>query len=186
MRLFIAVDLDDNIKEKIIEETIPIRSKGTDIAFTTSENLHVTMKFLGEVAEQQLKGLKEDISNTLAGVKQFKINIKGMGYFGRPEFMKVIWLGVDKDNGRDELVNIIKSLNNALKHIRTEDHDPHPHITIGRVKTCKNKEILLHEVKSKSNLEIGEMLVKQIVLKKSELSEKGPIYTDLMTINLEK
>ena len=183
MRLFIAVDLDDEIKKKIIDETIPIRSKGTDVAFTTSENLHVTMKFLGEIAEQQLAKIKEDISSAFSGVKQFKINIKGMGYFGRPEFMKVIWLGVDE--GRNELVNMIRSLNTSLEYIRSDDHEPHPHITIGRVKTGKNKDVLLHEVKSKSDLEIGEMVVKQITLKKSELSEKGPIYTDLMTIQLK-
>ncbi|MFH1445041.1 MAG: RNA 2',3'-cyclic phosphodiesterase [Nanoarchaeota archaeon] len=184
MRLFIAVDLDAEITEKIENEINPIRKKGVDVAFTLPENLHITMKFLGEVAEQQIEKLKEDVSSTLSGVKQFKVDIKGMGYFGRPDFMKIVWLGISE--GRSELVNMIRALNTSLDYLRSEDYEPHPHITIGRVKTGKNKDVLLHEVESKRNLEIGKMLVKQIKLKQSELTDKGPVYSDLMTIKLRK
>ena len=184
MRLFIAVELDEKVRKEALKEMDYLRPKGIDVAFTAPENLHITMKFLGEVAEQQLEKVKGDLTSTMSGVKQFKVNVKGMGYFGRPEFMKVVWLGMDE--GRDELVNIIKSLNKSLSYIGTENRPPHPHITIGRVKTCKNREVLLHEIKSKQDVEIGEMAVKQIKLKKSELTEGGPIYTDLMTLSLKK
>jgi len=185
MRLFIAIELEEGVKGKILHEISSLRSKGVDVAFTSPENLHITVKFFGEVAEQQVEKLKEDIRSTLEGVKPFNINLKGAGYFGRPEFMKVIWIGIEEGNGREQLIKMIKALDSSLSYVRKDDHEPHPHITIGRVKTGRNKELLLHEINSKKSLEIGGMKVKQLKIKKSELTEKGPIYSDLMTIDLK-
>ena len=183
MRLFIAIDLSEELRERIVHETNSIKTKGVDVAFTSPENLHITLKFLGEVSEKQFERLKEDFSSTLSGFKQFDVNIKGMGYFGSPDFMKVIWMGLHE--GKDDVVNIINSLNTTLDYIRTEDFEPNPHITLGRVKTGKNKHVLLHEVESKKNLEIGKMVVKSVKIKQSELTGEGPIYSDLLTISLK-
>ena len=122
MRLFVAVDIPDSLKEKIVEIEKQIESSD-DIKCVENENLHYTLKFLGEVEEKESENIVKKIEAVSKQVKKFKVHAKGVGYFGSPNFIRVIWVGCEK--GSNQLVEISKKLEQELKYIREDDFDFH-------------------------------------------------------------
>ncbi len=177
MRVFIAIDLDKELINKIMEIESELKGNDIDVKFVEPENLHLTLKFLGEVGEDKIPEIEQNISRILGEFKQFRMRIDGFGYFGKPDYIRTLWLGIKE--GKEEIIKIIKELNKTLNHIRKDDYDPSPHLTIGRVKSGKNKELLLHEVEGLKDVNTGEMVVNEIKLKQSVLTKKGPEYSDL-------
>jgi 2'-5' RNA ligase len=88
--------------------------------------------------------------------------------------------------GREQLINVIEKLNRNLGYIRKEAHGPSLHLTIGRLRTGVNKEQLTQKISELNGVKIGETVVKEIVLKQSQLTKTGPIYTDLKAFCLEQ
>ncbi|MFH1978734.1 MAG: RNA 2',3'-cyclic phosphodiesterase [Candidatus Aenigmatarchaeota archaeon] len=182
MRLFIAIDLPVEIKDRIKELVESLEETGADLNISNVDNIHITLKFLGEVREGDVTSVVKIISDITSSYDSFKTHIKGMGYFGNPKFMKVIWLGLAE--GTDETINIITELNKGLEHIRQDDHKPSPHITLARVSSNIGREDLLSEIEKMKDVEVGEFSVNKIKLVKSVLRAGGPIYSDVETFTL--
>jgi len=182
MRLFIGIDLKEFSEElkNIIEE---IKKAGGDVKFVEDENFHITLKFLGEVREDCVNELVNKISLCLKNVKQFKISLEGVGFFGSEHYIRVIWVGVN--DGRDMLIDIMKRLNETLSYIRRDDNIS-PHLTLGRIRSGKNREKLLEKINELKDIKIGETIVKEIKLKQSILTRHGPIYKDISTFPLNE
>lgn len=182
MRLFVAIDLPEAVKEKAAFVIGKLKELGIDVKFTESENIHFTLKFLGEVSEDRVKEIEGIISNALGRTKPFRVSVEGIGYFGKPEYIKTIW--VDTGEGREELVKLARAMNEALNDIRQEYREPKPHLTLGRVKSGRNREALLDKIEELRHVKFGEMDVKLVKLKQSVLSREGPQYTDLRSFRL--
>jgi len=184
MRLFLAVEVVEDIRRKIGEVINEIKELNADVKFTKIENLHYTLKFLGEVYEQHVNGIEKIIIDTIRNkpIKPFDLSIQGFGFFGNSSHIRAIW--IDSEQGHEELVKLAKAMNEALNHIRRDDREPKPHLTVGRVRSDKNNEKLLEKIKLLTNVKFGYMHVKQIKLKQSVLSTEGPYYTDLKAFEL--
>ncbi|MEM3832020.1 MAG: RNA 2',3'-cyclic phosphodiesterase [Thermoprotei archaeon] len=174
IRCFIAVDVkDEDVLNKIskIQDLLPNGS----LKLVERENMHFTIRFLGET-EQSLVGV---IKNSLRSVSfnPFSIHLKGVGAF--PSFHKprIVWIGVSE--GAENLMKLHSMINSVLKnlHIRSEEEEFTPHLTIARVK-YPNKELphVLDELKDE---DFGQIIVKAFQFKQSILTPKGPIYKDL-------
>lgn len=183
MRMFIAVDLNEDARKRISGITEGLKSKGFDVRWVNPENIHITLKFLGEVNEDSVKDIEGIISRAVKDVKRFMINIMECGYFGRGNHVKVIWLDVHE--GRERLVGLARILNKELAGIRREDHEPSPHITIGRARSGRNVQGLIDEIAKLKHVKIGEVEVKEIKLKESVLRTDGPVYSDYRTFSLQ-
>ncbi len=183
MRLFVAVEVEEGLKEKIREVEESVRKTGADVKLVESENLHVTLKFLGEVPEEKVREVEEAVSKSVAGVGVFKMSIDGFGYFGSPRYIRTLWLDVKE--GKEKILEIMSRLNENLNSVRNEKRESNVHITVGRVKSARNRETLLKEIEKLSDVKIGEMDVKEIKLKSSVLTEKGPVYSDVKVFGLE-
>jgi 2'-5' RNA ligase len=183
MRIFIAIDISEELREKIADIERKLHSNEFDVKFIEPKNLHITLKFLGDVKEEQINEICNVLEQVSKNFKKFKLFINGLGYFGSPKYIRVIWLGVE--NGESEIVSLIKILDEKLMHIRRNEFSrPSPHLTIGRVKTGRNREKLLQKINEFKDVKIGEMIVNEIKLKESVLTKKGPIYTDLKCFKL--
>jgi 2'-5' RNA ligase len=182
MRLFIAIDLDEKTRGSIAKVINELKSRDFDVKWVNPDNIHLTLKFLGEVREDQIKDLEERVSNVLKGMKRFKSSISELGYFGSPNYVKVIWLDVTE--GREKMIELSRLFNKELSYIRKEYHESSPHITIGRVRTGRNREVLLREIERLKHVKIGELDVNEIKLKRSVLGSEGPVYSDLKVFNL--
>jgi 2'-5' RNA ligase len=176
MRLFVAVDLDEKLKLKAGEIIGELKAEGLDVKFTEPEGLHFTLKFLGEVPENRLPEIKKSIADALASSQCFEINIQGFGYFGSRNFIRVLWAGVKE--GKEQLAGLFRKMK-VLDYIRADDFEPNPHLTIGRPRGGKDRELLLEELERLKDAAVGRMLVKEVKLKQSVLTGEGPVYSDL-------
>lgn len=185
MRLFVAIEISKEVAERITEIEKRLFKGGFDLKFVEPENLHLTLKFLGEVSDEDLKYVESVISYVANEFQAFNVSFQGLGYFGSERNVKVLWIGVKE--GKSEFVRIASSLDKKLSKIREEERkEKTPHLTIARVKSGKNRENLLREIYSLNDVKIGEVYVKEIKLKKSELTPKGPVYSDLKAFPLKE
>ena len=182
MRLFIAIDLDDETRGKISEVIRGFADRGFDVKWVEPGNIHLTLKFLGEVHEEGIKEIESRISDAVKGVKRFRMSMCDVGYFGSHTYVKVIWIGVKE--GCDKLVELSGALNRELSYVRKDDHVPSPHITIGRVRSGRDREVLLKGIEMVSHVKFGEVDVKEIKLKSSVLGREGPVYNDVKAFRL--
>lgn len=179
MRLFISVELPDEIKKNIVKLGKDTKSTDESIKWVSAENLHITLKFLGWVEDKNLDKLIKLTSKAVAGKGSFKAQFAGMGTFPQGKSPRVIWVGTVE--GGQELCKIAKNLDETLAQagFKSEARDFKSHITVGRVKQkLKNKLELTKDQK------FGEMIVDRIYIMKSTLTRKGPIYEKFKEVKL--
>lgn len=182
IRAFLAVDIDDDLKPKINRVMKDFKAIDTKIKYVELSNLHLTLKFFGDIDTNGLKLLEKSITNVLADFKPFTVRISGCGAFPNKNLIKVIWIGLDGDA---ILKDIHDRLDEEFAKIGIEkDRKFSTHLTIGRMKTGKNKNLVKSAIEEFEDIEIGEMEVKSISLKKSTLTPAGPIYEDLTVFEL--
>ncbi len=182
VRAFLAIDLDDDLKPKINRVIKEFKQIDTKIKYVELANLHLTLKFFGEIDTEGLELLEEKIAKVVSEFKPFDIKIKGCGSFPNNNHIKVIWIGIDGDS-------IIRELHDNLDKEFTKlgfDRDKKfsTHLTIGRMKSAKNKDKVKATIEEFTDIEIGEMTVNRISLKKSTLKPSGPVYEDLKVFEL--
>ena len=184
MRTFISVELPDEVREKISGAVEALKKVNAAVKWVEPKNLHITLKFLGEVPEGEIDNLKDRVAEAVKGKKSFPAEFSGVGTFPEGRKPRVIWAGTAK--GGKEQEEIAASLEKALSKagFREEERGFKPHITIGRVKEGKNLDALLGEIEKMKGKPFGGMMVEDINLMKSRLSPKGPIYEEVKSIRL--
>jgi len=181
IRAFIAIDIDDpTLISKMVNVQESLSELGARIKFVEPENIHITLKFLGEISSVLVERVK-DILNQLT-FEPFTIKIEGLGVFPNISRPRVIWLGVSE--GASKVIEIQKFLEAKLIKLgfRKEREQFIPHITIGRVKGG-NYERLRKKIVELKDVLIGNFLVNSVRLKRSTLTSRGPIYTTLLEVH---
>jgi 2'-5' RNA ligase len=183
MRTFIAIELPERVKKKIELAQAPLKKTKTFVSWVKPANIHVTLKFLGEVPEDKINDVFLATEKALEGTKKFTLSLKGMGAF--PDFRRprVIWIGAE--SGEKELTFLAGRVEEEIEKIGfpKENRKFSAHFTIGRVKSPKNIESLMELVKS-SDFSTDEIEVNEVVVMKSQLHPAGAIYTPLKKISL--
>jgi len=172
MRVFISIDIPKNVKEEILK----IQNKLPEFygKKTEPENLHLTLKFLGEIDKEKV----EDVRRKLRDVKynSFEAEIDSIGVFS-PKFIKIIWLHMKNCEGLQKIVD------ENLSYLFSREKRFMSHLTIARVKKIDNKELFLEKLKQ---IKIPDLKFKvdAFYLMESKLSEKGPKYSVIEEYNL--
>jgi len=180
MRLFIAVDCPPPVKDMLSNAQDGLKKCG-DLKAVEYENLHLTLKFLGEVSAAKA----EDAKKALEEVEhpRFPVTLKGAGVFPNPGNAKVVWAGVDK--GFDEFVELAKTVDSRLKTIGFPPESRfHPHVTLARVKGRLDRGRLNAFLASHSEALFGSYEVDSFHLMESRLTPKGPAYTRVLSLSL--
>jgi 2'-5' RNA ligase len=183
MRLFIAVEIGDEAKRKIAESMEKLKGMGFRARFVEPDKLHITLKFLGDVREEQVKKLCEDADDVVKKHSRFSFTLDGVGYFGKRNDIRVVWIGV-KDG--QPLQNLMKEMQERLSYIRRDEHKPVPHLTIARVRCARENADLADELDKMRNVKFGEVHVKEVKIKSSVLTPKGPVYSDYKSLSLHE
>lgn len=181
MRCFVAVDLDKDLVKHVKDIQMEINNLDVDVKFVEPENLHFTLKFLGEVSEGEIDAIKKSIQEGLKGLCVFKVGIQGLGYFGSSKYVRTLWL--DVKGGEEKFMKLVKNVKECLT---MGEENKSVHLTIGRVKSGKNRELLFNFINKSKNVKIGEMTVKDVKLKSSVLTGSGPVYSDLAVFKLRE
>lgn len=184
IRTFIAIDIPENIKEKIFEvEKELIKSCGEGVKWEGKEKFHITLKFLGDVNENAIDSIYNVLSENLNGFGRFPLIYKGLGCFPDLKRPRVIWVGCEDPSGKlSELQKIVEKKMSELG-FEKEDKKYHPHITLGRVKNSKNIFNLIKKIEN-INFESEPGEVAEVLIMKSDLKPSGSVYTVLRKIKL--
>ena len=176
MRAFVALEIPANVIDSLVQAQKELEATGADIKLVERENLHLNLKFLGEISEAQAS----DVRARLGGLslKGAEVSVKGVGAFPTPSRPRVVWAGVAKEH-EPLVVPIANAVITALGGIGEEDSRPfRPHITLGRVRSSRNLRELAEALRLGAAREFGVVGLKEIKLKSSTLTPSGPIYRD--------
>lgn len=179
MRAFIAIDIGAR-KEivEILEELKKIKAK---MKLVEPENIHLTIKFLGEIKEDMIEKIAKIIENSIKEINPFEAELHGLGVFPSMDYMRVLWIGF-YDNG--ETKKIAFEINEELKKYGFKKDRFSPHVTIARIKSKEGKEELKKFIEKNANRKFGKISCNSICLKKSILRSEGPIYETISEIKI--
>ena len=184
LRVFIAVCLSDEVREKLKGAIETLGKIGCGLKCVKPENAHLTLKFIGAVPEPKIEGIKRAMECALKGTCPFSVSFCGAGIFPRADIPRVVWIGVGKGKEKLERIKVLLEENLSNAGIEKEKREYHSHLTLGRIKSPRGKNNLLSWVKSNAEISLGVMTVKKIVLMQSTLRKDGPEYTPLGIVNL--
>ncbi len=184
-RCFLAVEVNDHVKVnvKVLQDHVKLCE--ADVKFVEPENLHFTVKFLGSLDSEHVRGVIDGLAPLLKGEKSSKVSVQGIGCFGKSSLPRVIWAGVGP--GKAYLAGLFGRISMVLGELglRTEENEQIPHITIGRVRSDKNINKLEEIISKESETFFGDTEIDAVKLKSSVLTPSGPRYTDIHVFHLK-
>ena len=184
MRLFIAIALDSAIRKKLTAVQSALQKLQPDMKLVEPDNIHLTLRFLGEVAEEQLPQLTQAIA-VVENYPAFELDLKGIGAFPVERHPKVVWVrGVDSSNTLDQMYD---ALEKGLVNIdfQPDDHKFSAHITLGRNKSPKYNDEFRNLMNKYAGEDFGRQAVSKVSLLQSTLTSEGPIYTNIRDFKLK-
>lgn len=188
IRAFIAIKLSPEILEHINQISVDLmtRLEGVSIRWIPTENIHLTLKFLGNVSTSNLEILKEILSRVVANHSECDISVGGLGAFPKPQNPRVIWVGMEVPQELGALQQNIEIETARLGYSR--EHRPFsPHLTLGRVSRNATSEDVhtISEVLEDFKVGfLGAARVKNVHLFRSDLKPTGAEYTSLYSFPL--
>ena len=179
-RVFCAVELPAEVRKQLEEHILKLRKAVPDVAASWSrvENIHLTLKFFGNVAVNRIEAISAAASRAVAEFSPFPIGVGETGVFPRPSRAQVLWIGVSDPSGK--LSALQERLENecAAEGFSKEDRAYRPHLTIARIRRPEGGRQLadahLQMTFPITKVELGELIVFR-----SELSPKGSKYTPI-------
>lgn len=183
IRCFIAVNIPDEIKKSVSAMTAELRSSGADVKWPAIENLHITLKFLGNTDDSAIPKIKGALDDLAKRHESFNAGLKGAGAFPNIKHPRVVWIGVMDGEKLSALAGDVES-SMAVLGYAPETRGFSPHLTIGRTRSMRGIAALQKEINAIKDAAFGEFRVDRIALMKSELSPSGAKYTKLHKIGL--
>jgi 2'-5' RNA ligase len=199
MRLFIAVELPEEVRRKIANLIKELKETGAGVKWVEADNLHITLKFLGWVEDQRLEDLESWVVKAVTKTGGFKAKFEGTGAFPPGKNPRVLWVGINE--GGKELKKIADSLEGTLARggYRSEEREFSAHLTLGRVKDkaprqdCdelsrvargEGVDKLIEKIEQHRDASFGEAWIDSIAIMKSTLTPKGPVYDKIKEVKL--
>lgn len=173
MRLFFGIGLPGGIGKEVYDFCESLKSKLPKMKWVEEENLHVTLRFLGEVDSSRLGSLSDAARKTSSSVKRFEILLGELGAFPNPRKARVFWLGLRK--GSDETSGLFTALEERLvgAGFNAEGKSYHPHVTLARLSPPQSPLLTLERLSIPS---FPSFTCDKFTLYESVLTPKGPIY----------
>ncbi len=187
MRLFIACDMPEVLRKKAVTLQKFIGDEHARIKWVEPENIHLTLKFLGEVEDSQVEALKD----ALGGIRSeaFDCSASGFGVFPSDSYIRVLWMGLEPAGKISELHEKIDDVMSPLGF--KPDRSFRAHVTLGRVRSVTDKQGLIGRVREMGDKDKeagpggnGKCRIDSFMLKKSTLTPKGPVYEDVAVFGL--
>ena len=194
MRIFVALDIDDAIRQRILRFMEGVSGFAPDARWVRPESLHVTLKFIGEKPQEAVAEIKRALSSVRA--EKVDINFRGYGFFPTAKAARVFWLGIESG---PQLAALAKAVDQALKAlgIPQEEHAFTPHLTLARAAgrsgaphrkrgdAANSKFLRLQEkLAALPALEFGTMAAREFFLYQSQLAQGGSRYTKIASFPL--
>jgi 2'-5' RNA ligase len=186
IRSFIALELPQEMGAGLERVTGRLRSAAGEVRWVKTKDIHLTLKFLGEVEEERLPELIGCIEGCLRGIPPFSIAVRDLGAFPSDHSPQVIWIAAADESG--SLAGMQRSLEDGLACIgfKKEKRPFSAHFTLGRLKSPRGKEAVRRGLAELHNTDCGSFTAGAVSLFKSDLNPSGPVYTVLKSFSLHR
>lgn len=179
IRTFIAVDVSSAVRTAAENAIACLRGSEASVNWVQPENVHLTLKFLGEVPNVEVHAVCRAVQQAVAasGVSPFEVDCHGLGAFPDVDRARTVWLGVRE--GGEQLIELHDAIDDQLPKLgfARERRRFHPHITLGRVKCGGRERLPLVELlRTHQDWEAGRSSVSEVLIYSSTLEKSGPIY----------
>jgi 2'-5' RNA ligase len=177
IRTFIGIEVVSAVRQQLVELQDRLRAVSGEVKWVEPENLHLTLKFLGDVDEQDLYAVCKTADEAVSGQEPFEMTVAGVGAFpnaGRP---RTIWAGVTQ--GSREAIAMQANLERlfAKQGYPREDRRYTPHLTLGRSRHGRPNPDLAGLIQQLADWQAGPTSVSEILVMASQLTPNGPIYS---------
>jgi RNA 2',3'-cyclic 3'-phosphodiesterase len=172
VRAFVAIDFPDPIKERLLELARVFRKADVQTSWVRRENLHLTIRFLGDVDAARVPLIESALTGVCAVHAPFQLQLSGSGVFPNRRDPSVLWAGVGES---EPLVALFDTLNAALAGagFAPETRPYRPHITLARIREHKSGARLRPLLDTHADTEIGTVAVERVSLYASEVTPRG-------------
>lgn len=184
MRTFVAFEISNSLKERLADLQARLRKFVPNLKFTLPHQLHLTLKFLGEIEEAELPDLKSALESIAARHKPFDLHPKHLGTFGRPTNITVLWLGLtDPSNGLHQLHADLEFALSRLGH-PPEERPFKPHLTLARNKNPNLSRNIRRALDAEPQFKSAAEHVTKLTLYQSVLKADAAVHTALSSHRL--
>jgi len=189
LRAFIAVEIPLSIRQAVCNATSNLQKElNSLVRWVPLENMHLTLKFLGDVSPANVDMLTQMISAEADLFECFELLFDGLGSFPSPKRPRVIFIGIQAPAVLNALHRGIESASRRLGY-ETEERDFSPHLTIGRVKqnvAAPEQQVIRRALEGTKIVSLGTARIDSVHLYKSDLKPTGSVYTRLYSAPLKK
>jgi 2'-5' RNA ligase len=189
LRLFIAVEIPHEIQQNIHQETAAIQKEiGGLVRWVPPGNMHLTLKFLGDVSTPNVDFLTQMLRTEAEGIDCFSFHLAGIGSFPSPKRPRVIYIGIQAPAALVTLQRGIESASRRLGY-PSEERPFSPHLTLGRVRqnaTAADQQKIRRTLEGIQVDVLGTARVDSVHLFKSDLKPGGSVYSRLYSAPLKK
>lgn len=184
MRSFIAVKISSQQRRKIADLIGDLRASEARVKWVRPENMHITLKFLGEVDERKLPEIFDSFEKSLTNAQAFAFNLKDIGCFPNIRRPRVIWVGIER--GKDELKILANTVDNFMAEFgfEREKRGFSAHLTIGRVRDTYGIETVTGRFDG-TNFNTESCVIDEVVFFQSILKREGPTYIAHKVVKLQ-
>ena len=179
IRTFIAVELSGTVIARANEAIRLLKTSGADVSWVSTQHMHLTLKFLGNVPETETPDVCRIVAQAASLVEPFEIVCRGLGAFPAADHPRTIWLGIDQ--GQGELAELHAAIEDALKRemgFAKEHRRFHPHLTLGRLRreSDPGRDELSRLIQENAGFDGDLSIVEEVVVFASFLSRQGPAH----------
>lgn len=185
IRTFICFELSQEIKEKLATLQNQLKSLGQGVSWTRPAGMHLTLKFLGDVAEEKIGKVTEAVQRAAKDIRAFDVSVAGTGSFPNFKRPRVLWVGIQEPTG--SLHRLQKNIELELEGLgfEREKRSFSPHLTLGRFKFA-GKINAIAEALQDYGFSEQRFKADTIIVMKSDLKPDGATYTQLKRIELNQ
>ena len=184
MRTFIAIKIIPEKKLLDFVSTLRTTFEGEAISWVDTNNLHLTLRFLGETSDEQVLKVTRLLDNISLNYHRFQFILKGVGFFKSKNRPRVLFLSVENDLLLKQLTAEIEEMV-VSTGISREEKSFNPHLTLGRIKFLQNKNAFYSLTSELKGAKIQSVSVSKIIYYQSVLSSAGAIYKPIQIIQLK-
>lgn len=185
MRSFIAIELPETVSAALAEFQQEFKKCGADVRWIKPDNIHLTLKFLGNIDEKNIDEIVKIIKEVCIKYNMFTLEVRGIGVFPNIKSPRVLWVGI---NGNGVLAELQREIEDGMASLGFESESRRftPHLTLGRFRSSMGKKNLFDKIELHKNDSFGLIEVKSISLMRSDLNPAGARYTKIAGVFLGK
>lgn len=185
MRAFIAIDLPEDARAALAKFQDQLKPCGADVAWVKPDNIHLTLKFLGDITDEQKDAMAAELARIAAQTPAFTMELGEVGVFPSPAAPRVVWVGLKQ--GTEEATALAGQLEQAAHKLglKAEDRAYSAHVTLGRVRTPRSRTPLMKGLERASWQPCPAWSVNHVTLYQSHLLAQGARYTQLISATLK-